>query len=508
MATLKRLPGRLRFRRPGRPAGRGAGRYAGGQAEPCDGQESAVRRGAERGGGADAAGGVNSSSRPGGWEEAVERGPQLAPVPGRPPDNRRQQWIKLLWVGLWMVYLSAPLSELVDGAYGPLGTVFGWLGLAGYMTSYLLLIFRHRRGIRQGTMYAALSVMLAFACALSLGLGEAWLVLFVYLAVTIGATLPVPQSRWAICGSVVVLVALGLSGGRAGDDVGDLWPQLVIPATLGGFAMTGLRQMVSTTKELREARATVAQLAASEERLRLARDLHDLLGHSLSLITLKSELAGRMLPAQPEAAAAQVADIEQVSRQALVDVREAVSDYRRPTLKVELASARTTLAAAGIRAELPQHIPSPSTGAPVDPGQECALAWALREATTNVVRHSGATRCTVTLTAQADDTVCLTVTDNGRGPSEVTARTTDAGDVLSAGAGSGDGTGGGGNGLTGLAERLALADGSLETGAGVRGGFQLRAVVPALPRTDTTETAAPHADESATVRSGEGGRRP
>ena len=86
-------------------------------------------------------------------------------------------------------------------------------------------------------------------------------------------------------------------------------------------------------RELREARATVAQLAANEERLRLARDLHDLLGHSLSLITLKSELAGRMLPGDPEQAARQVADIEQVGRQALVDVREAVSGFRRPTLE-------------------------------------------------------------------------------------------------------------------------------------------------------------------------------
>ncbi len=157
--------------------------------------------------------------------------------------------------------------------------------------------------------------------------------------------------------------------------------------------MAGVRQLVRTTIELREARATVAQLAANEERLRLARDLHDLLGHSLSLITLKSELAGRMLPAHPEKAAQQVADIEQVSRQALVDVREAVSGYRRPRLAGELAGAQVALTAAGITAALPPDLdPVP---ADTDEEAESALAWALREAVTNVVRHSGARRCTV-----------------------------------------------------------------------------------------------------------------
>ena len=220
--------------------------------------------------------------------------------------------------------------------------------------------------------------------------------------------------------------------------------------------MIGVRQMIRTTIALREARATVAHLAATEERLRLARDLHDLLGHSLSLITLKSELAGRMLPGRPDQAAEQVADVERVSRQALVDVREAVSGFRRPTLETETAGARTALAAAGIRADLPglsDEFPA------LPPDQEGALGWALREAVTNVVRHSGARRCTVTLTRTGGD-LCLSVTDDGRGPQE------------------GDRDG---NGLTGLAERLALADGRLETGAAPREGFVLRAFVPLEP---------------------------
>jgi two-component system sensor histidine kinase DesK len=205
---------------------------------------------------------------------------------------------------------------------------------------------------------------------------------------------------------------------------------------------------------LRKARATVAQLAANEERLRLARDLHDLLGHSLSLITLKSELAGRMLPDHPDKAAQQVADIEQVSRQALVDVREAVTGYRRPRLSDELAGAQVALTAAGVEAHVPAE---PDLGGVADEG-ESTLAWALREAVTNVVRHSGASRCTVdVLRRQTLDGAFLelSVEDNGSG---------------------GPGTEPG-NGLTGLAERLEKAGGQLEAGR-VKRGFRLVARVP------------------------------
>jgi two-component system sensor histidine kinase DesK len=214
-------------------------------------------------------------------------------------------------------------------------------------------------------------------------------------------------------------------------------------------------------RELREARATVAHLAAAEERLRLARDLHDLLGHSLSLITLKSELAGRFMDQdRQEAARAQVADIENVARQSLIDVREAVGGYRRPTLAVELAAAKTALAAAQVTLEAD---PSVAEGRPGLGGEEAgALAWALREAVTNVVRHGeGATVCTVSMDETWDGEgaryAVLEVSDNGRGP----------------------GKSGPGNGLSGLEERLALVDGRLETGVGRRGkGFLLRALVP------------------------------
>ncbi|WP_190023220.1 sensor histidine kinase [Streptomyces hiroshimensis] len=368
---------------------------------------------------------------------------------GMEPENRRQVTVKLIWIAIWFAYMAAPVEDVLGDHHTLTGDVLGGLGLVAFVAGYLGLVFRHTsRPLERGRVLGALAALMSLATVLTLTLGGAWLVLFVYVCVATGAVLPTKLSRIVIPLATGVLAGLGAMTPGAPEYLA----ALIIPALLGGFAMVGVRQMAMTARALREARATVAHLAANEERLRLARDLHDLLGHSLSLITLKSELAGRMLPGRPEQAAQQVADIERVSRQALVDVREAVSGFRRPTLEAELAGARTALAAAGIAADLARA----ATGHPdLPPDEEGALAWALREAVTNVVRHSAAQRCEITLTEEGDE-LCLTVSDNGRGPQG----------------------GPPGNGLTGLCERLALADGRLETGPGPRGGFRLRAFVP------------------------------
>ncbi|MGZ9933170.1 sensor histidine kinase [Streptomyces sp. NC-S4] len=358
--------------------------------------------------------------------------------------------VKVLWISIWLFYLSAPVADLADGGHSPGARVLGGLGLAVFVAWFLVLVFHTVHPLPVRRVLFSLALFSAEAVVLSLALGREWLVLFVYVSIASGAALPARYSRWTVLGTAALLAVTA----NAVPEGSAYLAGLLIPALMGGFAMVGIRTMIRTTLELRAARATVAQLAANEERLRMARDLHDLLGHSLSLITLKSELAGRMLPGQPEAAAQQVADIEQVSRQALVDVREAVSGYRRPTLPGELAGARTALAAAGVLADLPAP---PADDLPE--AAESALAWSLREAVTNVVRHSGAKRCRVTLeTSQTLDgpVLQLTVTD--------------------------DGTSGGqsvpGNGLTGLAERLEALGGTLSAGPAGRTGFTLTARVP------------------------------
>ncbi|MFD5076267.1 sensor histidine kinase [Streptomyces sp. NPDC058371] len=376
------------------------------------------------------------------------RAERVMPI-GEPPRNVREALRKVLWIVIWLVFLSSPIHDLAAGHHTAGATTGGALGLAAFVAIYLTLVFRNMGKGFTGPVVAVLVIVLCvLAVLLCLTLGSAWLGLFVYLSVACGTAFPLRVAYWTIPLTTAVMLLVGLHGGEREA------LNLVLLVLLIGFAMTGVRQLVRTTVELRKARATVAQLAANEERLRLARDLHDLLGHSLSLITLKSELAGRMLPDHPDKAAQQVTDIENVSRQALVDVREAVTGYRRPRLSGELAGAQVALTAADVIADLPTE---PDLDG-VAEESESALAWALREAITNVVRHSGARRCSVELIRRQTldgPHLELSVEDDGSG-------------------GSGNGPG---NGLSGLTERLEKVGGALDAGR-TRRGFRLVARVP------------------------------
>lgn len=264
---------------------------------------------------------------------------------GQAPGNRRQAVGKMMWISIWLLYLAGPVGQLLRVGVSATERIWGGLGLALFVLCYFFVVFRHMWRMASGRpMYAALVLMLALSTVLSWTLDYTWLVLFIFTSVATAVVLPWRQSRWTIPLVTVVLIAVGARY----PDIRDYFVFAYgLPALGSGFMMVGVQHLIHTTKELRAARQEVARLAANEERLRLARDLHDLLGHSLSLITLKSELAGRMLPDRPADAARQVADIEQVSRQALVDVREAVTGYRRPRLAVELTGARPRCARQG-----------------------------------------------------------------------------------------------------------------------------------------------------------------
>jgi two-component system, NarL family, sensor histidine kinase DesK len=248
---------------------------------------------------------------------------------------------------------------------------------------------------------------------------------------------------------------------------------------LVGLAMIGFRRQVELNRELSQARETVAKLAASEERLRLARDMHDLTGQSLSMITLKSELAAKILGRLPvsadrDRAVEQVTEVARVSRQTLHDIREAVSGYRRPTLAVEIITARTALEAAGIEMDDDPRLTMLS--GTFDADAEAALAWCLRESVTNVIRHSGAHRCRIGLTEHGAE-LSLEVTDDGRGfvPQTGGAPGEAAVDPASSA----------GSGLRGMSERLDAVGGRLQLGSRTAGhGFRLVATVPAVPRPD------------------------
>jgi two-component system sensor histidine kinase DesK len=278
----------------------------------------------------------------------------------------------------------------------------------------------------------------------------------------------------------------------------------LLPVTFLGLVMIGLRRGVELTIELRRAREEVVQLAASEERLRLARDMHDLTGQSLSIITLKSELAARLLGRLPasadrDRASDEVEQVAAVSRQTLKDIREAISGYRRPTLAVEIITARTALASAGITARDDADLTLLS--GTFDPESEAALAWCLREAVTNVVRHSGAKTCHISLTRRGS-TMELQVRDDGHGlitddaapvggvaADECTVEPASAGLTVRSSARQAAGSG-----LRGISERLSAVEGTLKVRPAANPGFCLTATVPVAQK-DTS----PSADDPATA---------
>jgi two-component system sensor histidine kinase DesK len=289
---------------------------------------------------------------------------------------------------------------------------------------------------------ATVVFLAVLAISLNLVLGSEWRVLFFHANVAAGIMLLTRDAYVAIAGLAVVTFGLGVVSGMA-------W--LVLPTAAIGLWATAFVRQVAAVAELRSAREELARMAVNEERLRFARDLHDLLGHSLSLITLKSELAGRLLPDEPEKAEAEVSDIEEVARQALGEVREAVGGYRSPTLDKELTGAREMLGAADISCRIENEaglLPKEIDG---------VLAWAVREGTTNVIRHSQAQNCLIVLAREADK-VHAEITDDGRGETK---------------------EGISGSGLSGLAERVAgFGDGEFEAGPQPGGGFRLRVDLP------------------------------
>jgi len=162
-------------------------------------------------------------------------------------------------------------------------------------------------------------------------------------------------------------------------------------------------------EKLRAAQEENITLAAVAERERIARDLHDVLGHTLSVIVLKAELAGRLIPIDPARAIAEIADVERTSRSALAEVREAIGGYRARGLAAEIEAAHITLQAAGVA--LIAESDSARTAA-LTPKEETALALALREAVTNIVRHARATSCSLRFVTEAGQR-CLIVEDDG-----------------------------------------------------------------------------------------------
>jgi two-component system, NarL family, sensor histidine kinase DesK len=169
-----------------------------------------------------------------------------------------------------------------------------------------------------------------------------------------------------------------------------------------------MAQKVRANSKLQLAHEEIEQLAKVAERERIARDLHDVLGHTLSVIVLKSELAGRLMSGEPERASKEIADVEQIARKALSEVREAIRGYRAEGLAAEIKRAHSTLNAAGVTLICDEKPPA------LNPAEETVMSLVLREAVTNVVRHAQASQCVMRFVTQHGKTA-LVVEDDGRG---------------------------------------------------------------------------------------------
>lgn len=385
-------------------------------------------------------------------EDCTGRG-RFGPVPfgvTRGPFGGGRRRLGVIFV--WLLFILFPLVSAIEHHGSTIDRVLLIAGAAAFVATYVSLVLYWHEGGR-GRLSLVLFVLLcALATALTVS-GAGWGFLFAYCAASAGLTSTTTLGFWAV--ALCALLAAGAS--LISDPSGGSSLGYAASAAGVGLLMLAMRDLRMRNEELIEARAELARLAVAQERERFARDLHDLLGHSLSVIALKAELAGRMLPSRPSAAADEIAEVEKVARGALGEVREAVSGYRRPTLEDELAGARMALAAAGIDAEIDHPAVT------LDPGAEAVLAWAVREGATNVIRHSRATRCRMKISATLTGTL-LEVVDNG------------------VGAGAAVRNGGGGHGLEGLAERADSVHGKVEAGARYEGGYRLAVSVPVAAR--------------------------
>lgn len=351
---------------------------------------------------------------------------------------------RLLGAGIWLFFLGNPLGELI-GHQDQTEKFVGLGALAVFVAVYLHGLSRipqfhiHRQ---YALAWSYLAVLMTCFAVIVPGAGAQSLTCLVFVAALGVATLPTWQAG-------VVVVVLFAATTVAGTTVpgwtthGNNFAVLLAAAAVFSFRLAWQRQA-----RLMLAERDLSELAVQEERARIARDLHDILGHSLTVISVKAELAERLLDTDPARARVELVDLQRLSRDALADVRSTAAGMRGISLPGEIASARIALESAGIHPDLP-------TVADEVPSRWRELfAWTLREGVTNVIRHSNAQSCVVALGPDS-----ITISDDGRG---------------------GDMTTAGGFGLDGLRQRARLAGATLIIGPGPDGrGFTLTMSVSA-----------------------------
>jgi two-component system, NarL family, sensor histidine kinase DesK len=338
---------------------------------------------------------------------------------------------------VYLAYVVAAIPQYSRGA----AAVAGYVILAAFAAAWLAVAIPPIPQADPWRFWALWGLMVALFVAELPFARIAAFVLCVYITIItvlrIGSR-AAPVVAAATLGAILIPVAIPSWHDSVAAAFAAVTP-VAIPVV--ALATYGSGQVVNSYRALAEARAELARLAAENERFRIARDLHDLLGHSLTTITVKAGLARRLGESDPALALPEIAAVEALARRSLADVRAAVANYRDVTLAGELATGRELLRAAGITADLPRAVDV------VDPAHHELFGWVVREGFTNIVRHAQASSCAVRLEAAS-----VEIVDDGIG-----------GAVRP------------GSGLSGLRERVAAAGGVIEAGPRQPAGWRLRA---------------------------------
>jgi two-component system sensor histidine kinase DesK len=343
---------------------------------------------------------------------------------------------------VWLLFLFLPVAGAWDRRDEP-RVIIGFVATLAFGALYAwgFELMRRRRLIGSLDLpfrdrWLVLCGLFALTCVMQLGLGQSANSSMIFTSVIAAMALPGLQPSYVI--AVLASWTFGLTVYVDGWETDYLTPSI---AGAAGLVMFGVKQVLAVNLNLIMMRDTQQALAVEQERGRFSRDLHDILGHSLTVVAVKAELAQRLMATDPEAATREVREIERLSRDALADIRKAVRGYQEVSLPAEIARAREALTAADIAVDLPNAVEE-VTG----PAREL-FAWVIREGVTNVLRHSHATACSISIRPDV-----LTITDNGGGPS-VRA---------------GDGTG-----ITGLRRRAEDVGATIMTRALEPRGFEL-----------------------------------
>jgi two-component system, NarL family, sensor histidine kinase DesK len=350
---------------------------------------------------------------------------------------RRYTFVTVIGSGPLALFIGAPflLASEMDGDAMPLaaGALTASVALC---TAALALHWHGRDRWRRRVLWSAALLLFALGVAAearSTAIGPAWAAPAGLLVAEVALwARPGRRARALTIGmaaAAVAAVGLGSAGLMTAEAV--VMTVFLIPAVAGGIVCQLWHYQVA--RELEKARGLAGELAVAQERLRFAAELHDVQGGNLTVITLKAQVARRLMEADPERAAAEVQSIEELARHTLKDMRAVVGGYRKVALAEEIDAAARTLKSAGVEATVPDAVP------PLDEDTEKLLGLLVREATTNLIRHAEPTTANVSI-VEVDAAITVTVTNDGAPKSEHEA----------------------GNGLSMLAGRFGEAGGGVE----------------------------------------------